>query len=268
MSDSIGAKPPALPEDYQPIFKRLKSAWDSSIYSDFKITCNGLEWEVHRVIVCQASQFFASCCKNFKEASTGAVDLPDDNKSAVDAMLTYMYTADYSDKGKFFSVSFFEPILFNVHVHTIGDKYGMPDLCKLAEAKFAELAAKCWRTAGFAKAVEEMYTTAPDSKRNLQKTAVEIVVKHSEALFKDDKSNFAEITRKVAPFAYAVSSELLAAKDRKKDNELRYQCPGCQRTFIREKFASSSGYNKQSSAGCPWTCGQYSVGAFKVVESK
>ncbi|KAF2207048.1 hypothetical protein CERZMDRAFT_51834, partial [Cercospora zeae-maydis SCOH1-5] len=233
-----------------------KSAWESSDYSDLKITCGGLEWNVHRVIVCLSSPFFVSCCKNFKEASSGIIDLPDDNKRAVDAMLTWMYTADYDDNEATTGIT---PPLFNVFVHTTGDKYGMPDLCKLAEAKFAVLAATEWQSSGFAQAVREMYATAPESKEALQECAVKCAVKHAKVLFKDKKSEFADISRTTAPFAHQVSTELMG-KCQEREGEVRYQCPSCQKSFVCEKFPGQSSRKSYSSAyvNCMYCHVQYS----------
>lgn len=39
----------------------------SGDYSDWRITCQGREWKVHRAIISQASDFFrVSCEKDFK----------------------------------------------------------------------------------------------------------------------------------------------------------------------------------------------------------
>ncbi|EMF10340.1 uncharacterized protein SEPMUDRAFT_13303, partial [Sphaerulina musiva SO2202] len=155
-------------------------------HSDLIITCNGHKWSVHKAIVCLASDFFQACCKNFKEASSGVIDLPDDRSDAVNALLWYAYTANYDDT-KECSVSDGQliprPMLFNVLVHTVGDKYGMRNLCQLAEAKFEKHATTEWRSDGFADAIIEMSLTSPDPKRVLLKIAAEIAITHAADLF-------------------------------------------------------------------------------------
>ncbi|KAF2207049.1 hypothetical protein CERZMDRAFT_4945, partial [Cercospora zeae-maydis SCOH1-5] len=154
----------------------------SSDYSDLKITCDGSTWDVHRNIVCPASPFFKSCCEKFKEAQTGVIDLPDDSKDAVHALLSYIYTADYkTDEGLGD-----QKMLFQVRVHTIADKYDLLELCTLAESKFAALVSTEWHGEGFALAVKEMYAVAPDSKQTLQKVAVETAIEHAADLLKDE----------------------------------------------------------------------------------
>lgn len=82
-----------------------------------------------------------------QEASSGVIDLPDDRADAANALLWYAYTANYDDT-KECSVSDGQliprPMLFNVLVHTVGDKYGMRNLCQLAEAKFEKHATTGW----------------------------------------------------------------------------------------------------------------------------
>lgn len=175
-------------------------------------------------------------------------------------MLTHVYTADYSDRSYGLAA---DSILFNVQVHTIGDKYGVLDLCKLAGAKFAKLAVTEWKTPGFAKAVQEMYTIAPDSKHHLQKVAVKVVIEHAEELFKDNKSDFAEISRTIGPFAHEVSAQLMSRTGHKRGDEVRYECPECKKSFIRLKFAPST---EKYRAICPYCTGAIKMSAFRVID--
>ncbi|KAI5362199.1 putative BTB/POZ domain-containing protein [Septoria linicola] len=221
MAPSVSATLSDLPPEYKPIFSRLEKAFTSSDWSDLRITCGDFGWDVHRVIVCPGSEFFNSCCKNFKEAKDGVIDLPDDDRHAVDALLRYLYTANYDDEA---AIGDAAPILFNVHVHTIADKYNIPELCKLAEAKFADRASREWNTEGFAEAVKEMYATSPDSKKILQDSAVAQAVEHAKELFTDDQSLFQTIAQTVAPFAYGISAKLMAVHV--EQIEVR-RCPSC-----------------------------------------
>ena len=42
----------------------LRSLLDSGKYSDFKITCKGVEFKVHKAIICSASDFFSALCES------------------------------------------------------------------------------------------------------------------------------------------------------------------------------------------------------------
>ena len=85
----------------------------SGNYSDFKITCKGAEFNVHRAIVCSASDFFKALCDSgfkvsscsgdfskmvidaLQEQSAGSVDLPDDDPETVKRMIDFLYTGRY-----------------------------------------------------------------------------------------------------------------------------------------------------------------------------
>lgn len=48
---------------------------DSGKYSDFKITCKGAEFKVHKAIVCSASDFFSALCDSGFKVSSPPIGL-------------------------------------------------------------------------------------------------------------------------------------------------------------------------------------------------
>lgn len=65
-------------------------------YSDLTITCNYKQWSVHRAIVCSQSGFFDGACSHqFREASSGTIDLSEDDEEAVEQMIHFLYHLDY-----------------------------------------------------------------------------------------------------------------------------------------------------------------------------
>lgn len=82
-------------------------------YSDFKITCKGTEFKVHKAIVCSASDFFKTMCDSgfkvspcpiersrlaidrLQEQSEGSVDLPDDDPAIIKHVIDFIYTGTY-----------------------------------------------------------------------------------------------------------------------------------------------------------------------------
>lgn len=224
MEDAVDASPGEKPKGFKSPLDILEKLWRTGQYSDLTITCNGSQWKVHKAIVCLASDFFKACCNNFKEASSGVIDLPGDRADAVNALLKYIYTADYNGP------RYPEPVLFNVFVHTIGDKYGMRNLCQLAEAKFEKRATEEWQSDAFADSIMEMSLTSPDSKRVLFKTAANIAVKHAKELFTGKKTKFQETVRKVAPFAFEVTSRVMVSQP-SEDITTKFKCPCCAKSF-------------------------------------
>lgn len=211
-----------------------------------------------------SSQRMLKTNSELQEASSGVIDLPDDRADAVNALLWYAYTANYDDT-KESSVSDGQliprPMLFNVLVHTVGDKYGMRNLCQLAEAKFEKHATTGWRSDGFADAIIEMSLTSPDSKRVLLTIAAEIAITHAADLFTGEETRFQETVRNVAPFAFKVTSILLESR---RSNllvtEKRLRCMICARSFIIDTNPGTT------SISC-WYCGicQY-VDRFEALE--
>lgn len=211
-----------------------------------------------------SSQRMLKTNSDLQEASSGIIDLPDDRADAANALLWYAYTANYDDT-KECSVSDGQliprPMLFNVLVHTVGDKYGMRNLCQLAEAKFEKHATTGWRSDGFADAIIEMSLTSPDPKRVLLKIAAEIAITHAADLFTGEETRFEETVRNVAPFAFKVTSILLESRQSNLlATERRLRCVIFARSFIIDTNPGTT------SISC-WYCGicQY-VDRFKAME--
>ncbi|GIZ45611.1 hypothetical protein CKM354_000877000 [Cercospora kikuchii] len=215
MANSIG--PDEVPDAYKPLISNVQQLFASGEYSDLKITCEGKIWNVHRNIVCPACPFFETCCRDFEEARIGVINLPYDPKYAVEALISYIYTADYTTDDWLRS----EKMLFQIRVHTIADKYGLPALSALAEAKFAAIAKDNWASGAFATALEEMYSVAPETKEGLQKVAIKIAVEHADVLLKDEKSPFARLSRRMQSVAYDLSKELSVQKAKKREEETK-----------------------------------------------
>lgn len=123
-------------------------------------------------IVASRSDFFATACwGEFKvkvnrwsrraktdrlisqEAQSHCIDLPEDLPTAVEIMLQYLYGLDYTVKahreylGHFYPIAFTDgdnlrrssslQLLANVHMYSMGDKYGIDGLKGIASENFA-----------------------------------------------------------------------------------------------------------------------------------
>ncbi|KFY17915.1 hypothetical protein V492_00295 [Pseudogymnoascus sp. VKM F-4246] len=110
---------------------------ETGAFSDLIITCGNKTWNAHRVVVCPKSSFFRAACNgNFKEAATGVINLEDDNPLVVKLMMEYFYK-DWYTIGKLPAGS---PSTLSVHiqVHRLGDKYGIEELCALADGLYCK----------------------------------------------------------------------------------------------------------------------------------
>ncbi|KAF3390089.1 hypothetical protein DPV78_011590, partial [Talaromyces pinophilus] len=67
--------------------------------------------------------------QEFREKNKNNISFPKDNSSAIEAMVYYMYRYDYNSSGN--KSSQVLPILFNVKVYYLIDKYNIPKLKKV-----------------------------------------------------------------------------------------------------------------------------------------
>ncbi|KAG0646595.1 hypothetical protein D0Z07_7566 [Hyphodiscus hymeniophilus] len=76
----------------------LPELYKSGRYSDMTVKCQGREWKVHRNIVCSQSKPLAAALDgNFEEASTGVINLDDDELETVERALFFLYNSNYPD---------------------------------------------------------------------------------------------------------------------------------------------------------------------------
>ncbi|KAL8367056.1 hypothetical protein RB599_010967 [Gaeumannomyces hyphopodioides] len=84
-----------------PIYSSLRPVRDSGKYSDLVVTCKSQTFNAHRVVLCSQSEFFDKACGGpFIEASSGKIDLPDDDPALVQKLMDFFYTGDYTQTTK------------------------------------------------------------------------------------------------------------------------------------------------------------------------
>jgi len=135
-----------------------------------------------------------------EEAQTGIVEMPEDEPSAITALIEFLYTCDYHLDNS----SSATPLLTHAKVYTIADKYCLPLLQHLATNKFISAATAALSQSNassntetkldFLSAVEYLYTVTPTSEidideadagnnSNLQYESVSLARQYSNALF-------------------------------------------------------------------------------------
>ena len=223
----------------------------------------------------------AACCENTtrcislterKESQDGVIRLDEDHPEVVNAMLYYIYNFDYVVPGEEHGIA---PMVFDIYVHTVADKYSIPTLMKLAATKFAARAKDEWKTPAFAEAMKEVYTTAADPEHELRNTILAIATKYANDLAVNDFGAPFRMAAKSIPNCGgdlfeelargALSSELIK-------NRAFYRCPTCSRVFAMSEAEPNNTYahseNQFSYRYCVYCGNKYTSGAWREREVK
>ena len=86
-------------------------------------------------------------------------------------MITYLYTLEYSDYVIPHAHTQFEPLLANVAVFAVADKYDIPDLQRLAMYKISGVLNNKNLESQFPQMIEAIFEAAPDMSDDFHKQA-------------------------------------------------------------------------------------------------
>ncbi|KAI4718036.1 Arabinanase/levansucrase/invertase [Aureobasidium sp. EXF-10727] len=180
------------------LLKGIAQIHETGMYSDLTVTCGTDSYKVHKAIVCTQSEFFYRACKgSFKEGQTGIIEIPARNtkdcRSEIDwdpdaedpetvkHMMRYLYHQDYLETetcpapGERTDCEVKDgSLLQHALLYAMGDKYGIPDLKKLARQKFAE-ALNYDTIAGVVKAIKVVYASTLESDQGLRQTIIDFI---------------------------------------------------------------------------------------------
>jgi speckle-type POZ protein len=131
-------------------------------------------------------------------------------------MLNFMYFFDYGASGSDRARP--SPMIFNIKVYSIADKYDVVALKSRAKEKFEKAAKSCWDMEDFPLAISEVYSSTPATDRGLRDLVVEIVCTHIDALLV--KQDFRNLLEETVSFAADVT-QLIASTFKE------YECPNC-----------------------------------------
>lgn len=139
-------------------------------------------------------------------------------------MLQFLYTWDYDAGGTLNHVS--SPMVFNVKVYSIADKYEVFELKSKAKAKFKKSVETCWDMDDFPDAIVEVYKSTLNSDRGLREIVVDVACEHiSELLY---KPGFIQVLDDTVGFGSDLC-KLQASNFKKvqKPTERKFRCPHC-----------------------------------------
>ncbi|KAK0807230.1 hypothetical protein LTR91_004493 [Friedmanniomyces endolithicus] len=224
----------------------LSSMFVSKNFADLQVVLDDRTWLVHRNIVCCRSDFFARACEGkFMEGKQCIVGLHDDDPDVLDKMFHYIYHNAYDDADTDAA-----PVLLNVRMVAIAEKYFVDHLAHLAISKLNYFAADAWATQGFADAIEEAYTTTADCDRALRNTLLDIVVQHAHDLFDSTQAKFAHFQSMAArtpSFSAEVTGRLAPPLAAFADLGI-YRCPYKCRVLFASSMREAQWFN--------WFCPQ------------
>lgn len=130
-------------------------------------------------------------------------------------------------------------------MHTIADKYDLPDLTKLAELRFADNLKKAWRFPEFAEMIETVYAGTSDRDGKLTKALLDVTAANIKELNEEDFGvDFRRVIRSNAEFASDVNARVMFHL---RDDEVWVSCRAC-----RNEWAQKRG---RGECACP-ECGQ------------
>jgi len=164
-------------------------------------------------------------------------------------MLHYLYNFCYGGYDN--KLGHVAPIVLDVRVFAIADKYLIGPLKELAVQKFTQRAEAEWESDDFVAAVTEVYTIIPEHDDALHRVVIVVVKEHAAALFAESRGgNFEKAMREANGLGHDIAKALAALKE--EPGFKKYRCPSCDLNFAVSGAQCST-------FACPrGCCGQYS----------
>ena len=234
-----------VPPQLQPLIDGVKRLYSSEDYTDLTITCQGHEWKVHKFYLCANSEYFQKLCGGFfKEANDNRIHFDDDDPHVMKKFIHYLYNFDYEASGQ----TELAPIVLDVRMFAIADRYFVTPLKQLAATKFAEKAKKEWESVAFADAVAEVYTTIPEGDASLRQIVVHTVKANAKQLLdttNPSSNEFIKVLRRTPE----LGAEILTANAEPEviSKAKTYMCGHCDKVFT---IAAESGTLFSCPDGC------------------
>ncbi|KAK5188259.1 hypothetical protein LTR47_011507 [Exophiala xenobiotica] len=172
--------------------------------------------------MCGQSEYFDRLFNgNWKEALDDAIDLMEDDPGAVEAMIRFMYENEYDSSGN--SDGQVSPMLFDVRVYQVADKYGVRALKKMSKEKFGHATNICWGMDDFPHVITHVYSSS--GCEELRETVARVSHEHIEILTAKDR--FWRVLRETSGFAADIVHLMIKGTK----SHAQYRCSNCEATW-------------------------------------
>lgn len=169
-----------------------------------------------------------------KEASSGYVDLDDDDPLVVDALLMYLYTGDYSDV--VLESDLRSSTVFNVQVFALAEKFFVKPLQHAASYKFNAIA-NSYDEEKFGDAIEEWARSTMDVDKILGNMILNIIIDNRTSIFKPGQA-FARVKELIGqiPWLAAQTAQMFSLYMDIHKSKGIYRCPNgkCKQCFMAD----------------------------------
>ncbi|KAK5467446.1 hypothetical protein LTS15_000419 [Exophiala xenobiotica] len=198
---------------------------ESGFFSDLIVECQGVEFKVHRAIMCSGSpMLLAACNGSFKEAEDGRVKFPEEDPKILSRVICFLYTGEYNDDVAenfpecFHKLLQYQPIEHptpedekwseylvgslktDALVYKCADMLGINSLKGQAARRFLNIARKSISCCGFEEAMKAMYESIACDDRILRIPAThDLMQKHT---FVAEREKILKVVMKYEPVAW------------------------------------------------------------------
>ena len=133
-------------------------------------------------------------------------------------MIYFMYGFTYDSSAK--DQDRFSPMLFNISVYQVGDKYNVPKLKSQARERFISGIETGWKSKDFPLAIADAYRKTAPTDRGLRDPIIKITLTHLDRLLQEN--GFKRILRQTVDFA----ADLLETQEPIARLKV-HKCPNC-----------------------------------------